>query len=376
MIKKIVFALVALGAVSFALIGFLECAFVAYYGATDKLVSRPLDSGMGIRSWTTHHAMRPAYEGPGDPRGLPHVVTNSLGLRDEEPVLPKPEGVYRILFLGDSYTYGWKVTREESFVRVCGAMLGHSGGLEVEVVNGGVASYSPMLGFLSYRHHLHVVEPDLVVVQVDMSDVQDTHWLMPHVVRDADGVPLVCSEPSLVEPARDTPSLLSWRWLQRRFASAAADPLAEDNPGIGNGARGRYLWTLDDGPTWEAEAADMLEPIRHLQDMLRPRGIGLVMATYPYPWQVSATALGPRLREQLMVGDVVHRNDRPFRMMAAFADEHDLPFANALDTFRAHPDPDSLYLPDDPHWTPAGQRLYGEFLARELSKMVEALQLR
>lgn len=38
-----------------------------------------------------------------------HTKLNSLGCRDHEWVVPKPEGVRRIAFVGDSFTYGWGV---------------------------------------------------------------------------------------------------------------------------------------------------------------------------------------------------------------------------------------------------------------------------
>ncbi len=374
------FALLGLGTISFALIGLIECGFVLYYRVTGRTEQYVPDLGIGVRSWTVHHAMRPMYEGPGDPREKEErpITTNSLGLRDVEPALPKPDGVYRVLFLGDSFTFGWKVMRDESFVRVCASMLGLDDGRVLDVVNGGVASYCPLLSYLQFRHHLHVLEPDLVVINFDMSDVQDTYFYSPTVGYDENGTPMYCREESLGERPKTTVTLRSLAWLGRRFAPAAMgpNPLEDPNPTIDNGVRGRYLWTLDDGPTWEAEARAAFAPIAHLADLLEPRGIALVVATYPYSWQVSATATPVRLRDPLMVGEKVHRNDRPFEMLGAFASDRGLPFVNATERFRAQPDIDSLYYDDDLHWTAAGHRVYGEYLAAELARLVEPLQLR
>jgi hypothetical protein len=42
-----------------------------------------------------------------------HTRLNALGCRDEEWPVHKPPGTYRIAFVGDSFTYGWGVEREE-----------------------------------------------------------------------------------------------------------------------------------------------------------------------------------------------------------------------------------------------------------------------
>lgn len=42
-----------------------------------------------------------------------HTKLNAMGCRDHEWVVPKPEGVRRIAFVGDSFTYGWGVEKPQ-----------------------------------------------------------------------------------------------------------------------------------------------------------------------------------------------------------------------------------------------------------------------
>jgi len=70
------------------------------------------------------------------------VRRNSLGLRDIDYASPKPPGVKRVLFLGDSFTFGSGVERDDAVFpelveqRLAGALRAQ--GDDVEVLNAGV----------------------------------------------------------------------------------------------------------------------------------------------------------------------------------------------------------------------------------------------
>src|SRR5206468_1960272 len=79
--------------------------------------------------------------------------TNSLGLREREIMRPKPAGVFRVLMLGDSFTEGAGLPVEATVAkRVESALNGHGCRTTVEVLNAGVASYSPILEYLQLKH--------------------------------------------------------------------------------------------------------------------------------------------------------------------------------------------------------------------------------
>jgi hypothetical protein len=130
----------------------------------------------------------------------------------------------------------------------------------------------------------------------------------------------------------------------------------------------RYQWTLDDDPGLDEEAHKAMEPIADLLRLLEHHGVPLVVATYPQPWQVAADAT-PDAATRRQVGvepGTVHLNDRPFRMLEAFAAEQGVPFLNATGAFRQARDPAGLYLPTDLHFTPRGHELYADLLVQHL----------
>jgi hypothetical protein len=348
-------------ALVFTTIGLVESGFIAFDIATHGSLSarRAPDLSFGIRSWTVHHALRPGFRSP-------VLETNSFGLRSPEVAVPKPQGTVRILLLGDSFTFGMRVRNGEVFARQLENQLRHRyPSASIEVVNAGVLSYCPLLEYLQYRHHLHVLEPDLVILNFDMSDVQDHLAYSRDAVLSSEGVPLFIAEPSLRNTGFSAmPRLLFFEWIGRRIQGARGRIAStlEGVPYVRD--RDRYLWALDNGPPMDREAAAAMAPIADLQALLNHHGIPFALATYPQPWQVSpdATPLPP-VRGQYGIGDhTVHLNDRPFRMLAAFAAEHRLPFVNATPAFRSDAHPATLFFDNDFHFTPRGHELYASEL--------------
>jgi len=106
-----------------------------------------------------------------DEQGCILIEHNSTGFRDEEFQLEKPAGEFRVLAIGDSFTYGSGVLMEDAWPHVLERRLGESG-RKVQVINCGFAAgYSPA----SYETWLEsdglLLEPDLVVIGFCLNDM-------------------------------------------------------------------------------------------------------------------------------------------------------------------------------------------------------------
>jgi len=104
--------------------------------------------------------------------GLVH--TNAAGMRsyyDREQFLKYPR---RVLFLGDSFTFGLYVPQDKAFPQVLEQRwqekLGQRG---IAVLNAGVVSYSPFLQKLMFEKELAAWKPQIVVQVLDATDVAD-----------------------------------------------------------------------------------------------------------------------------------------------------------------------------------------------------------
>ena len=89
----------------------------------------------------------------------------------------KPEATYRIITLGDSFTMGKGVEDDQTFsFRLQELLSDELGRCEakvdrIEVLNAGVDSYSPLLSYLYLSRELVSLDPDLVIFNLDNSDL-------------------------------------------------------------------------------------------------------------------------------------------------------------------------------------------------------------
>jgi lysophospholipase L1-like esterase len=100
------------------------------------------------------------------------VRTNSFGMRDDEPIAEKADDLTRIVVIGDSYTFGFGVAGENTYVNVLERMLNESaeGGRRFETLNLGVGGYSTRDEAIVLEHKVARFQPDLVLVGYVLND--------------------------------------------------------------------------------------------------------------------------------------------------------------------------------------------------------------
>lgn len=93
------------------------------------------------------------------------VSSNHLGLRDAEPgAKTRP----RILFLGDSFTWGWGITNEERYTERLQSKLPN-----MQVINAGITGFGTLQEVLLLKHYVDEIQPDYVVLQMYKNDFLD-----------------------------------------------------------------------------------------------------------------------------------------------------------------------------------------------------------
>jgi lysophospholipase L1-like esterase len=102
-----------------------------------------------------------------------HVKINSHGERDREYAIPKPDGVYRIIGLGDSVTFGPGIEQNETFLDLLEVRLGNG----FEVINAGVSAYNTNQEYILLKNRLMEYEPDMVIYNFFNNDGDPTDIL-------------------------------------------------------------------------------------------------------------------------------------------------------------------------------------------------------
>jgi lysophospholipase L1-like esterase len=272
-------------------------------------------------------------------------VHNALGLRGPEVAVPKPTGAYRILVLGDSFTYGAGVDVEDTFAAVLERQLaargpGHP---RVEVVNAGIPRFFPEAQRLFLEHYGLPLEPDLVVVGFVANDVIDTHVGLEGIEVLPDGR-LVSSYGARLL-ATLGPGLLAlyehwhtFRIPMRRWLQARIDDERPTRPSD----------VLRDGGYHEEDGREVERQYEAMVSLCREHGDEFVLVYLPQraPWDEAA--------------------GYPARRLAAFSERAGVLFVDPLPAMRVHEAPETLHWPLDGHPTAAGHAMVAEVLRRAL----------
>ena len=115
--------------------------------------------------------------------------SNSFGFRDVEHSYEKPEGVFRILGLGDSFTQGACANFEDTYLYRLENMLNSREGEQpkIEIIKAGIGGYGPDSERILLEHYGVKYEPDLILVGFMPNDVFDAYVGMEHRMVTEDG---------------------------------------------------------------------------------------------------------------------------------------------------------------------------------------------
>ena len=141
--------------------------------------------------------LRPGYEGV--QQGV-EVRINSHGMRGPEIPLEKPEGTFRILVLGDSWTFGVGTSQEETYPsRLENILRERYPGRGIDVLNAGVSGYETYNEAVWFRRIGKRFRPDLVVVGFyPVNDLHDKKTKYERIARERREHPIwtaICSFP-------------------------------------------------------------------------------------------------------------------------------------------------------------------------------------
>lgn len=308
---------------------------------------------------------------------------NSFGLRSPEIALTKPPGVKRLLVLGDSFTEGIGVQGHETFPSLLQATLDRTQSPgRWQVINGGVASYSPLLEYLFLKTRGLALDPDAVILALDLSDVFDDIQYAALARFDSQGNPMAVAPPAEPAPSLARQVFVSvkdvlkrhtrtYNFVRRRVAMrmlAAPDMSGDITLDKYASLRGDPA-SLDD-ESWSRT----YEHLRRIRDLLHERNIPFWIAIYPYGLQISPREWSTGRLYWGFEADRVYTS-RPQELLEAFGRGNGIPVINMVPDFqeasrRTFP----LYFAFDGHWQPAGHQVAAASLHKALASQWAELE--
>ncbi len=309
-----------------------------------------------------------------------HYKINGLGLRDDPlPEGDKPEGVFRILALGDSFTLGYAVEREEHFVDLLEQAF-QAEGRSIEVWNVGAEGWDNAQQAAWLEDHGAKLNPDLVVLFPYENDLywnsQDHYATVdgprqkPRYRENGDREARVLEKPApkpwhqgfaltkwLDRP--DTSALEVHRWLYPGAAVALAKELAP------------LLPSTEFDAAIEAHTKGALTAI---QSATASFGAELVMVPIP-----AAPAYNAKWKETYEattggrgLAGVDWSTDRPVDLFLSLAGSLGISTLDARPKFaEVSANGDRLYWDEDWHLDPGGSRVFAGFLKDNLGQVAD-----
>lgn len=119
--------------------------------------------------WSVHRYLG-HYPTPGFKKG--ENKHNSLGYREDEIALPKPERQFRIVCLGGSTTYTTSLKDfQMSYPNLLEKELHERGFKNINVINAGVGAYTSWESLINFELRVLDLEPDMIIIYHGVNDI-------------------------------------------------------------------------------------------------------------------------------------------------------------------------------------------------------------
>ncbi len=279
------------------------------------------------------------------------ITTNSFGLRDRDFTKEVPEGVYRILVIGDSFTFGIGVQNNETYPKIFELELNKDPSARIEVLNVGKSGIGPQEYLELLKHYSQVYDYDIVVVGFyvgnDVIDSKD-----PYI---NEGLISLLKKSRIVTMTFNLVTRLAQRNTSKVsnilvFNAKRAPQFFEDS----------LLLESDDVKESMAQA---MTYILDMGEYSQSHGKKMVVLVIPQAMQVDKkyhaffSGLGFDVRDEFLT------NPRAQTVLDAFLEKNGIVYIDLLSDLKGH---DDLYFLTDDHMNTKGQEFIGKVFAKKV----------
>jgi hypothetical protein len=341
----------------------------------------------------TGAALRPGAEGWWQEEGRSYVRINGQGMRDDREIqIQKPDNVFRIAVLGDSYAEALQVDVARTFWRVLENRLmqcGYGGDKRIEVLNFGVSGYSTAQELITLKTRVVKFKPDLVLLAfLSGNDVRDNSREIagryPRPYFTLDNGRLIEDMSFREHWIFKLKSSLPWQWFQsasdysrliqlvNKVKNIAGQPLSapRSEGGVEEIGLDDHIYLSNPPAVWE-EAWQLTEAlVAEVQREAARQGAGFLLVTLTNPGQVPPDSDAMR-RHAAKLGekDLFY----PERRMRALAARERMDAVFLAEPFARYAEEHKVFLHGFPntqmgggHWNETGHALAAKLISQHL----------
>jgi hypothetical protein len=249
-----------------------------------------------------------------------------------------------IFILGDSFTVGYYF--EDTMANILEKKLNKKFDKKKwKVYNSGVASHSPLAYFLRYKTQISLMNPSLIVLNIDLTDVLDDARHLNSLAYDEQGVPSHIKQTKF----RVIKDFLrkNFFFVRALYTLRAKLPSLVEQHGI-------YVSTF---PIHHADSVDkkakedfdfMLYNITNIIKLAKLHDVEIILTTYPHLHQIIP---------HQDYGLLTRRMEYKIRELCL---KTNIPFFSAYDGLKSEIlKGNDIYLNNDMHFNPNGQKIWG-----------------
>jgi len=208
------------------------------------------------------------------------ISLNSRGFRDTEFPVKKPPTTFRIICLGDSWTFGANVGQDQAYPQQVGALLDMEyGDTSFEVLNLGVLGYSSFQGLEQLKQQVTDLQPDLLLIGFGMNDASFKGY------RDKD-IPVSRKRETLVEKILEFSAInlesykivKYWIDLARFSPASIGNHLEKQGRSSGRKTAESLRQQYEDNEPWVAVSpSDYRKNFQEIIKLARANQIGIIL---------------------------------------------------------------------------------------------------
>lgn len=314
------------------------------------------------------------------------TLTNQFGFNDQDYLLHKAPGTFRILVVGDSFS--WAGGREGNYTALLERRFeSHYGYHKIDVINAGYPSTHTGEQLAMLKKYGLQYNPDLVILGFFVgndfidADPNRKRIIVNDLYVDIDkrrerrilGYPIILRSrlqliieqkykvfKELREAERERKSGNIPREQQGTFSEETFMNIERARLEFSNlnaFREGRFQNNID----------YILQSISEMDGLLKSRGIRFIVAIYPDEFQVNGNLL-TNIFEKFRLRREDYDINLAQIVLKSFLKSKGIPYIDLLDVFKANGEQKDLYLLRDTHWNRAGNQLAADILYEEVVK--------